>query len=554
MAMVNPFTMVVANSGSEAISVIDLESLQETRQIQMAPVPLNANPLFPRSIAASSNAVLFTVIPLPATAGTAPGNGSVWQLSLATGTSFPRLNLGGNTFNVINGRNVLRAPENGSAIVLAEGNGTLRLYDPVSDSFAITRTAAFTGFRGSVSATADGSFFIVDDTIFNSVLAPRGSIAPAAQVVQPPVPGLPQPPGGGGAAAQQALTFGATAAGNAAIRVTAANATIPVQSLQRFNLNTLQADQQLRLPESVSDISPGVAGAAAATRLWPTLVTGLELGVRGQTWLLPRGLTIDSSSTGYALTFSGLSIIPMDDNRNRAPNFTANGVVNAASFSGPIAPGGLLSIFGTELAAAEAATSLPLPTFLGDVCVTANDVALPLLATSPTQINAQMPPELAAGRVTLTVRSPSRGTVSQNIVVTSVAAAPGIFTVDLNGRRTAALFHADSFRLVTPGDPASRDEDLVLYATGLGAVTPTVAAGQPARGTPLSLVPQNVAVTIGGRPQIVSFAGLAPGFVGLYQINIRVPGDRARGDDLPVVLTVGSTASTSAAAPLTSID
>jgi uncharacterized protein (TIGR03437 family) len=541
MSMANPFTLVVANSGSEAISVVDLETLQETRQIQMAPVPLNANPLFPRSIASSSNAVLFTVIPLPATAGTAPGAGSVWQLSLGTGTSFPRLNLGGAVVNAINGRNVLVAPGSGSAIVLVEGNGTLRLYDPLSDNFAITRTAAFTGFRGSVSATPDGSYFIVDDTVFNSVLAVRGSIAPQAGVIV-------------GGNAQQLLSFGATAFGSSAIRVTAANATVPVQSLQRFNLSSLQADQQLRLPESVSDISPAVAGAAAATRLWPPLPTALEIGVRGQTWLLPHGLVVDSSSTSYALSFSGLTIVPMQDNRNRAPSFSVGGVVNAASFTGAPAPGGLVSIFGSDLASADAAGSLPLPTFLGDVCVTANDIALPLLATSPSQINAQIPPELAAGRVTLAVRSPSRGTLSAGVLVTVNATAPGIFTIDQNGRRTAALFHADSFRLVSRSDPATRDEDLVLYATGLGAVTPSVAGGEAARSSPLSLVTAPVRVTIGGHEQIVTFSGLAPDFVGLYQINIRVPGSRVRGDDLPVVLTVGSVASTTAAAPLTSID
>ncbi len=545
MAMVNPFTMVVANAGSEAISVIDLETLQERRQIQMAPVPLNANPLFPRSIAASSNVVLFTVIPLPATAGTAPAAGSVWQLSLATGTSFPRLNLGGTTVNTINGRNVLVAPTNGNAIVLAEGNGTVRLFDPVSDTFAITRTATFTAFRGSVSATADGNFYIIDDTVLNSVLAFRGSLAPAAPI------GL---PGGGGQQAAQLVTFGATAVGNNAIRVTAANATVPVQTLQRFNLTTVQADQQLRLPESVSDISPAVAGAAAATRLWPPLPISLEIGVRGQTHLIPRGLAFDSSNTGYLLTFSGLSVIALNESLGRAPNFTANAVVNAASFAGPTAPGALISIFGTDLALPGQASSLPLPTNLGEVCVTANEIALPLLATSPTQINAQLPPELATGRITLAVRSPSRGVMSTGVQITVNAAAPGIFTIDQEGRRTAALFHADSFRLVSRADPATRDEDLVLYATGLGATTPSVVGGQAARSSPLSLVTQPGRVTIGGREQIVFFAGLAPDFVGLYQINIRVPGDRVRGDDLPVVITVGTASSTTVAAPLTSID
>lgn len=541
MALVNPFTLVVANAGSEAISVVDLERMQEINQIQMAPVPLNANPLFPRSIAASSNVILFTVVPLPLTVGAAPAAGSVWQLSLATGISFPRLNLGGNTPNVINGRNVLTAPANGNAIVLAEGNGTVRLFDTVSDTFAITRTAAVIGFRGTVSAAQDGSFYVVDDTIFNSVLALRGSMTPV------PIGGGP----GGGQQAGQLLSFGATTSGGAAFRVTAANLLIPVQSVQRFNLNTVQADLQLRLPESASDISPGVNAPA---RLWPAITTALEIGVRGQTQLIPRGLVVDSGGTGYLLSFSGLSVIPLEDFRSRVPAFQAGGVVNAASFGAGTAPGSLISIFGSDLGATADAERLPLPTNLGDVCVTANEIALPLLATSPTQINAQLPPELATGRVTLAVRSPSRGVVSAGVQVSINSAAPGVFFIDQDGRKTAVLLHADSFRLVTRSDPASRDEDLVLYATGLGAVSPPVPSGEAARGSPLSLATQPVSVTIGGREVIVTFAGLAPGYVGLYQINVRVPGDRARGEDLPVVVTAGGASSATTDPPLTSID
>src|SRR5204863_4442441 len=101
MAMVNPNTLVVANSGAENLSIVDLDLMAEVDQIGMGPIPLNANPLFPRSIAASANAVMFTAIPLPATAGLAPGNGSVWQLSLTTRSAFPRLNLGIGAANVI---------------------------------------------------------------------------------------------------------------------------------------------------------------------------------------------------------------------------------------------------------------------------------------------------------------------------------------------------------------------------------------------------------------------------------------------------------------------
>src|SRR5262249_36091420 len=84
MAIVNSNSMIVANSGGENLSIVDLDAMQEVDTIQMGPLPLNQTPLFPRSIAASSNAILFSAVPLSLTPGIAPaGNtSSVWQLSL----------------------------------------------------------------------------------------------------------------------------------------------------------------------------------------------------------------------------------------------------------------------------------------------------------------------------------------------------------------------------------------------------------------------------------------------------------------------------------------
>src|SRR5262249_10008238 len=164
----------VGNNGREGISVGDLNALQEVEQIPMGPIgpiPLNLNPQFPRSIAASSNAILFSTAPLTAP-GVAPGNGIMWQLSRITHAAFPRPNLGINTANsTVNGRDVLIAPDSGSAIVSVEGNGTVRLYDPIADTFTITRTAVFANntLRGTVSAAPDGSYYVVDNQVFNSV-------------------------------------------------------------------------------------------------------------------------------------------------------------------------------------------------------------------------------------------------------------------------------------------------------------------------------------------------------------------------------------------------
>src|SRR5437870_8181421 len=543
MAMVNPSTLVVANFGSENLSVVDLDAMQEVDQISMGPIPLSTNlPLFPRYIAASSNAILFSVSPLPA-AGVLPGNGQVWQLSLLTRSAFPRLDLGVGSVNAIQGRNVLTAAADGSGILIADAGtnmmATLRVYDPIADTFPILRFAAVSQFRGVAAAGSDGSYYVVENAVFNTVLGSQGALASAA--------GLPLPQ------AASANAFGVAIANNFAVRVQSG---VP-QSLQRFNLATFQQDTQVSLPELVMDISPAQSGATptggAPPRQWPPRVTALEIGVNNQTQILPHGLVFDGSNNVYVLTWSGLTAVSLAQTGERAPSFQASGVVNTATRSRRISPGSLISILGSNLADAASASGPPLPRLLGGVCVTANEMAIPLINTSPTQIDAQLPPELAATRVTLTVRSQRLGLVSYGVLIPLSRSSPGVLSVDVNGTKTAAIIHGADFALVTPDYPAERDETLILYAAGLGPVDPGVAAGEAALADPFSVTTESVEVTIGGHPYPVLWSGLAPGMVGIYQINLYVPGDRAQGDDLPVFITAGGAASATDDAPLTSV-
>ncbi|MCX6614743.1 MAG: hypothetical protein NTZ98_01440 [Acidobacteria bacterium] len=538
MAFADPSTLVVANSGAENISVINLDTLQEADQIPMAPAPLNATPLVPHSIAASSNAVLFTVVVAPTSSGASftSNGGSVWQLSLATRTAFPRLNLGGTTANSLNSRNYLTAPANGSAIVLVDNNsnGTLRLYDPVADSFVKSSSNAVPGMRGTASSAPDGSFFLFDNMLYNPSLTALGSMVPS------------------GTASAATLAFGVVAGATDAFRVQAADAQVSVQRLQRINVSSLQSQQEFRLPEPVMDITPGSTGTGAAPRLWPPAATALLLGPRGTTQLWPQG-TVTDGNFAYLLSVSGLTMMSLAPASGQGPSFTAQGVVNGATFRSPVALGSIISIFGTGLADQGVAGQVPLPTTLGGVCVMVNEVAVPLFYTSATQINAQLPPELAVGRTVFSIQSLGTGRSSGGVAVTTAAAAPGIFSVDVGGRTQAALFHAGDFSPVTPANPGLRDQDLILFVTGLGAVTPRVAAGSAASSNPLSVTSQQVLVTIGGRPMTVTYSGLSPGFVGLYQINLRVPADRVSGDSLPVVVSAGTASSPTSGAPVAAI-
>jgi uncharacterized protein (TIGR03437 family) len=251
---------------------------------------------------------------------------------------------------------------------------------------------------------------------------------------------------------------------------------------------------------------------------------------------------------------------------------TITSVVNGASFaaSAPLAPGSFASVFGANFGGVNQLTGFPARDFNG-VSVTFNGVKAPLvnLLGSSGQINMVTPSELPeTGTVPVAVTTPNG--VSTNFTLTMASAAPGVYVTPsmLNpSRRTATVLFANTGWRVMPdalaqelkipgnclasgidsatlcGEPARIGDFIQIYVTGLGKATPN---GDPA-GTPLptgsaapadgNTVYQTVAspsVTIGGVPVSVSFSGLAPGFAGLYQVNVQVPAGAATGDDVPI--------------------
>jgi uncharacterized protein (TIGR03437 family) len=198
------------------------------------------------------------------------------------------------------------------------------------------------------------------------------------------------------------------------------------------------------------------------------------------------------------------SLLAMD----AAAQPSISAVLNAASYTATVAPGGWIAIFGTKLAPSTAtAQSLPLQNTLGGVTVTVGGAAAPLLFVSATQINALIPADVAipANTVTPVVVSAAGQSATYNIRLTRDA--PAIFTRNGAGTGRALLFDA-KFATV---DTVRSGDTLILYATGLG---PTNAAGQTVDG---------VEVYIGERKAQVMFAGLAPGFPGIYQLNVVAP-------------------------------
>jgi uncharacterized protein (TIGR03437 family) len=207
-------------------------------------------------------------------------------------------------------------------------------------------------------------------------------------------------------------------------------------------------------------------------------------------------------------------------------------VVNAASFLPGVSPGGIATIFGqnlTDVGGVIAATSSPLPLQLGGVSVFVNGIAAPLYsvayANGEDQINFQVPFETDTGPGAVQVDVVSEGQTTASIITDSFTEDPGIFTY--NGFAVAA--HVDG-ALVTPSDAAEPGETIVLYTTGLGPVTVDVPDGVAAPSDPLAYTVDPFQALVEGEQCRVLFSGLAPGFVGVYQLNLVLPSDLPSGN------------------------
>ncbi len=220
-----------------------------------------------------------------------------------------------------------------------------------------------------------------------------------------------------------------------------------------------------------------------------------------------------------------------------APRILTNGIVNAAGAPlppAPVAPGSIISIYGSNFNSSPGAhaggvsATPPLPTIVGATQVLINSRYAPLYYVDSTQINAEVPWEVA-GATHLTVQVVVNGQPSNLSTVALAANAPGIL----------ATTHAADGSLVTPTAPAEPGEFLTIYGVGLGPVTNPPATGKAAVGKPLSNTVLTPALSIGGVAANVPFSGLTPGFSGLYQVNAQVPAGTPNANDIAVTLSVG---------------
>ncbi|HEX5228295.1 MAG TPA: hypothetical protein VFW44_11320 [Bryobacteraceae bacterium] len=497
--------LLVGHQGSQLVDVFDLDTLQPD-----TPIVLPSG-FIALSIASSARATL-------AQAEFFDGTYHILQLDIPqrTGSELPSL---GVFKNVTNANTVMTASPNGSTILIAQADGTVYLYDASSNSFTVSRQD-FTSLAGPYAASSFNQY-VVGNHLLNSSLVPvrdfetgTGSSSGFAFVNQTgfrtnaPIP-----------AASPATGTGSTTTSNATASTNNAQSTAP-GVIERFDMT------------NATSVSAGTA-----------MVEAPLLGNTASPFTRTVAPLADQSAI-VNLTVSGVTVLPWSYNASVAPpQITA--VVNAGNGGSDIAPGGLISVYGQQLSPVNMASSeIPLPTALANSCLSVNGLAVPILFVSPNQVNAQMPYQ-AVGDVTLILRTPGGQSDNYNLLIQPNAPSVFLSAVGPNVN-VASVVRDDDNELISSSHPIHRRSDtpLTIYLTGLGPTSPAVGTGQPGPVSPLAVTLTQPTVSLGGVSLPVLFSGLAPGLVGVDQINVSVPFTVPNGMSVPLVVTQGGVSTT----------
>jgi uncharacterized protein (TIGR03437 family) len=468
--------LLVGSDNSQLIFVYDLETLEPLPWIRM---PLGH---YPRSIAASGKAILVAT----RVAGAKHVIDRV-DLASATASELPSLGIFNNEINI---DTMLVASGNGSSILAAQADGTMMLYNANADTFTVSRKET-TPLAGAYAASSYDQF-LIGNKLMNS------SLVQTAQLET------------GTGQSSGFVFFNGTA-----LRITAPSSSA-AGVMQRVDTHSGDGARATRTVEAPL-LSDFVGTSTVFTRTLAPMASGRAI---------------------VALTTSGFMVLPWNyDAAVAAPRISR--VANAADNSENVAPGSLISVYGANLSPVTETTSqTPLPTLLGESCLTVNGTAVPMIYVSTGQINAQLP-YAVEGSTTLTLRTP--GGVSDNYNLTISPAAPSIFRTTLSGGpEVATVVRAVNNEMVTPSNPVHRGDVLTIYATGLGRTSPSVENGGVAPADPLASVVATPQVTIGGVPAQVTFAGLTPGQIGVYQINVLIPDRIPTGWNIPLAISQGT--------------
>lgn len=437
-----------------------------------------------QSVATSNRAIL------AATRSSSGGSNGVHRIDMVTRTStkLPSLGIFENKVAV---NTVLTSSPNGSTILFASSDGNVMLYDANVDSFTISRKD-FPSLSGSYAASSFDQY-VVGNFLLNRSLVRTATFDSTSG---------------------QASGFAFV--DNEGFRTTAASASAP-GVIQR-----------------VTAAGSGIRATRMAEA--PLLSSSDSAFTRTIAPMYSRNAIVN-------LTTSGFTMLPWSYDDAVAPPRLSR-VVNAADQTSSVAPGGLVTIQGSNLSPVNLASrELPLPTALGESCLTVNGLPVPVLFVSPNQINAQLPFQ-ATGNVAMILRTP--GGVSDTYNLTIQPQAPSVFRTTVEGldNEVPTVVREANSTVVTDSNPLHRNDTITIYLTGLGQTNPPVEAGVPSPADPVATPLVAPTVRLGGVALNVSGSGLVPGEVGQYQITATVPRNVPLGLSVPLEIRQGSNGTT----------
>jgi uncharacterized protein (TIGR03437 family) len=286
------------------------------------------------------------------------------------------------------------------------------------------------------------------------------------------------------------------------------------------NLSSPQGVHVSRLTGAIWIVEPGSTQA----RRWPDFDKLLTSGYASDAFVYAAYPT--------AITMDGFGNLLVAESTNRVDFFfPALYVTNAASGKMRVTPGMIASLwpagnaYGTQTKNFnELPNPLPLPTTLADLQVLVNDKAVPLFFVAPGQINFQVPSTIPdSGNIEVQVLQPSKDQLLGAATVSVELSSPGMFTNDGSGGGQIAALNQDNSRN-SSSNPAQKNQVVQLFGTGPGLVPNSPADGTLVTGlVPTELKPQVWMEASYVAPENVEFSGLAPGLVGVWQINVKIP-------------------------------
>jgi len=494
--------LLVGCDNSHIMSVFDLDLLTALQPIYVAD--------YVQSVASSANATLVSVRPA---GSNNPGIGVV-DMNAHTVTLLPTLGVYANNLPV---DTVLASSSNGGSILVASSNGAVMLYDANSGTFTASRHD-FSALSGAYAAS-NFNQYVVGTNFLDASLVPKGTIQSGA------------PTSSGFSFVNQTGYYASgTASANPG-------------TIEQVNLTTGNAVQPTATVEA--PVFGNVAAATSTTTTTTTTTAPISQNITSSVSVV-SGFTrtlapLPSQTSLIVLSTSGFTVLPWTYAASVAPP-VINNIVSAADNKSPAASGGLISIYGANLSPTNIATSqIPVPTALANSCITVNGQPIPLIFVSPTQVNAQMPFQ-AVGAETVVVHTPGGTSDNFNLIVQPTA--PAVFLSGAAGpvNNLPTIIRASNGLLATDSNPIHPNDTLIIYLTGLGQTNPSGVTGFPAPGSPLSKALIAPTVSLGGMNLTVLYAGLAPGEVGVNQINVVVPGNAPTGLTLPLTINQGGSA------------